>query len=168
MMNAIMTVVHTIGAAVFVGSNVLLERLVRRLEAIPPLEAVRLSELLGVDMAVMNSAALVLLGLTGLWKIPQLGVHFGQLVDWRYVSSPDGLALVSMILLWVSLMVSSAFMMFCFRPRLLVKLPYNASRQAIDSEGANAMAAATWISRLSRFNLVAGVLALIAGAFLVR
>ena len=161
----LLSVLHILGTVVFVGSNVLMARLVKRLEAIPPREAARLSELLGGDMAVMNSAALVILGVTGFWRLGETDL-LGDLFRWEFISSAYGAALWAMLLLWLGVLVSAGLMTLYFRPRLSIKLPYNASRQAIEDGAAGTMASAAWIGRLSTFNLVVGLVTVLVAGFL--
>lgn len=161
----LLAVLHILGTVVFVGSNVLMARLVKRLEAIPPREAARLSELLGRDMAVMNSSALVILGGTGFWRLGETGL-LGDLFRWTFISSAYGAAVWAMLLLWLGVLVSAGLMTLYFRPRLSIKLPYNASRQAIEDGAAGTMASAAWIARLSTFNLVVGLVTVLVAGFL--
>lgn len=162
---AILTALHILGATVFVGSNVLLERLTKRSEALPQREAARLAELLGADLAVMNGTALIVLAVSGFARM-WIGGTLARVVDWGFIWSPYGAALITMIILWAGVAVSATFMTFYFRPRLSVKLPYGTPREVIEERGMSAMSAASWIGYLGTFNLTVGLITLVEAGFL--
>jgi len=156
---------HVLAAGVFVGCNVLLERVVHRLDAIPPREAARLGELIGTDIIWINYGALILAALTGgylLWGSGSLG----SLLDPSFYAGGYGLAMGLMILLWATLIATSSVITFVLRPRLLVKLPYDTSRDLLESIGNDAMRANAAMSWLGRYNLAAGVATVLIGGFL--
>lgn len=165
MLTQILTALHILGASVFVGSNVMIERLTKRSEALPAREAARLSELLGVDLAVMNGSALIVLGVSGFARMI-VSHSFGRVIAWDFIWSPYGAALITMIILWAGVAVSASFMTFYFRPRLSVKLPYGTPRDVIEKRGASAMSAASWIGYLGTFNLTVGLITLVEAGFL--
>jgi len=161
----ILTALHILGAAVFVGNNVLLERVTKRSEALPTREAARLSELLGVDLTWMNSAALILLGVTGLLRMIEQGT-LARVAQWDFIWSAYGAALIVMIVLWVAVSVNALLMTMYFRPRLSPRLPYGSDMDLIAARGDTAMSAASWITLLGKFNLVLGVVTLVEAGFL--
>lgn len=156
---------HLLAAAVFVGCNVLLERVVYRLDAIPPREAARMGELIGTDIVFINFGALLTAFGSGLYMLWYNGT-LGDALTFGFYSDAYGRTLGLMMALWASLIVTSSVITFYLRPRLLVKLPFNTSRDALEPIGAQAMAANEWMSRLGRYNLAAGVAAILSGALL--
>lgn len=135
----VLTALHILAACVFVGSCIFLLRVTRRAVAIPPREAARLSELLGVDVALIAVLGLGILGATGLLRMMIQG-DVGRVFEWSYVSTAYGAALVVMILLWAVAVVAMLLMVFYFRPRLRIQLPYDNSRQVVDGRGAELVA----------------------------
>jgi uncharacterized membrane protein len=156
---------HVLAGGVFVGCNVLLERVVHRLDAIPPREAARMGELIGTDIIWINFAALAIVALSGSYLMWGSGT-LGQVVEPQFYLDGYGLALGLMILLWMTLVVTSLIITFWLRPRLLVKLPYDTSREALEEIGNQAMRANTAMSWLGRYNLVAGVVSILIGGFI--
>jgi DNA-binding FadR family transcriptional regulator len=135
----VLTALHILAACVFVGSCIFLLRVTRRAVAIPPREAARLSELLGVDVAVIAVLGLGILGATGLLRM-MIQSEVGRVFEWSFVSTAYGAALVVMILLWAVAVVAMLLMIFYFRPRLKIQLPYDSSRQVLDGRGAELVA----------------------------
>jgi hypothetical protein len=157
---------HILFAAVFVGSNVFLDFLLTpRLEVIPPGQAARLGDKVGVDFAILNWIALGGLPLTALLLLWRLSA-IGRLITWRFYGSGYGVALLSMIIIWLSLVVSAAVLTFYLRPRVLVKLAYDTTRQQVESSRTDAMRYANWMQRLARYNVISSMLAILIGGFL--
>ncbi len=154
---------HLLAAGVFVGSNVLLERVVKRLDAVPPREAARLGELLGTDVVYINFTALIVLGATGIYLLKDM--TFGAFAQPAFYISGYGFARSLMIILWLTVIISSSVMTFYLRPRMLPKLPYDVTRDALKQIGERAMAANAWTTRLGRYNLAAGALSMFIGGF---
>ena len=156
---------HLLAAGTFVGCNVLLERVVHRLDAIPPREAARMGELIGTDIVFINYGALLTAFLSGLYLLWSSGT-LGDVVTLAFYADAYGRTLGVMMALWASLIVTSSLITFYLRPRLLVKLPFDVKRDALEQIGARAMAANAWMSRLGRYNLGAGIVAVLSGAVL--
>ncbi len=157
---------HILFAAVFVGSNVFLDFLLTpRLDVIPPGQAARLGDKIGVDFAILNWITLGGLPLTGLLLLWRLSA-IGRLITWQFYGSGYGVALLSMMTIWLSLVVTAAILTFYLRPRVLIKVPYDTTRQQVESARQDAMLYATWMQRLARFNVIVSVLAILVGGFL--
>ena len=123
---------HLLFAAVFVGSNVFLDFLLTpRLDLIPPGQAARLGDKLGTDFAWLNWIALLGSPLSGLLLLWRLGT-FSSLADPSFYVTGYGAALLSMMTIWLTLMVTAAILTFYLRPRVVVKLPYDATRQQVE------------------------------------
>ncbi len=157
---------HILFAAVFVGSNVFLDFLLTpRLDVIPPGQAARLGDKIGVDFAILNWVTLGGLPLTGLLLLWRLSA-IGRLITWQFYGTGYGIALLCMIVIWLTLVVSAAILTFYLRPRVLIKVPFDTTRQQVESARTDAMLSATWMQRFARFNVIVSVLAILIGGFL--
>jgi hypothetical protein len=153
-------------AAIFVGSNVFLDFLLTpRLDLIPPGQAARLADKLGMDFAVLNFIALGGLPLTGLLLLWRLST-IGQLVTLEFYATGYGMALVLMMTIWLTLVVTAFILTFYLRPRVLVKLPFDATRQMVEDSRTQAINYAGWMQWLARYNVIVSVLAVMVGGML--
>ena len=50
-----------------------------------------------------------------------------------------------MMTIWLTLMITAAILTFYLRPRVVVKLPYDATRQQVEGSRTNAMNYAGWM-----------------------
>jgi uncharacterized membrane protein len=157
---------HLLFAAIFVGSNVFLDFLLTPgLDLIPPGQAARLGDKLGVQFAILNWATLGGLPLTGLlllWRVSALK----ELLRPRFYLTGHGVALAGMVLIWLILVASAAILTFYLRPRVIVKLPYDATRQQVQDARTDAVASAERMRWLARWNVVLSVVAVLLGGFL--
>ncbi len=162
----ILVSIHLLFAAVFVGSNVFLDFLLTpRLDLIPPGQAARLGDKLGTDFAILNWITLLGLPLSGLLLLWRLG-ELSSLLDPAFFAGGYGAALLSMIAIWLTLMITAAILTFYLRPRVVVKLPYNATRQQVEGSRTDAVRYANWMRRLARYNVVSSMVAIVIGGFL--
>lgn len=162
----ILVSLHLFFAAVFVGSNIFLDYLLTpRLDLIPPGQAARLGDKLGTDFAWLNWIALVGSPLTGLLLLWRLG-NFSSLFDLNFFVTGYGAALLSMITIWFTLIITAAILTFYLRPRVVVKLPYDATRQQVEGSRTDAMDYAKWMKRLARYNVISSSLVIVIGGFL--
>jgi len=162
----ILVVLHLFFAAIFVGSNVFLDFLLTpRLDLIPPGQAARLGDKLGTDFAILNWGALIGLPLSGLLHLWRLG-NLGVLLVPRFFAGGYGVTLLLMMVIWLSLVVTATIMTFYLRPLVVVKLPYDATRQQVEGARTDAVRYANWIKRLARYNVISSVVAIVAGGFL--
>src|SRR5208283_3175022 len=146
--------------AVFVGSNVFLDFLLTpRLDVIPPGQAARLGDKIGVDFAILNFIALGGLPLTALLLLWRLSV-IGRLITWQFYGTGYGVALLGMMIIWLSLVVTATFLTFYLRPRVLIKVPFDTTRQQVETARTDAMLYATWMQRFARYNVIVSVLAI--------
>lgn len=154
-------------AGVFVGSNVFLDFLLTpRLDLIPPGQAARLGEKLGTDFAWLNWIALAGLPATGLLLLLLRAGSLGQLLQPSYYLTGHGVALAAMMLIWLTLTINAAVLTFYLRPRVVVKLPYDATRQEVEAARTEAINGAQWMRYLARYNAIASVVAVLIGGFL--
>lgn len=157
---------HILLAALFVGSNVFLDFLLTpRLDLIPPGQAARLGEKVGVDFAILNWISLVGLPVTGIWMLVRFG-SLGRLAEPGFYATGYGSALLAMMIIWLCLAVTGAILTFVLRPRAVVKLPYDASRQDVENGRTKAIDTAAWMRRLARFNAIASMLSVLIGGAL--
>jgi len=157
---------HLFFAAVFVGSNIFLDFLLTpRLDLIPPGQAARLGDKLGTDFAWLNWIALVGSPTTGLLLLWRLGT-FSSLWDLSFYVTGYGAALLSMMTIWFSLIVTAAILTFYLRPRVVVKLPYDATRQQVEDSRTGAVRYANWMKRLARYNVISSSIIILIGGFL--
>ncbi len=164
----LITAAHVLFAALFVGGNVFMDFILTpRLELIPPGQAARLGEKMGNDFAIYNWICLIGIIVTGPVLAWRLGFE-ASLIDPNFYTTSYGVALVLKEILWTSLVVTGAIMTFYLRPRVIVKLPYDASREEIEGLRDETIRYADWMRRLARYNGVAAVTALILAAFLNR
>src|ERR1035437_64762 len=158
--------IHMRFAAVFVGSNVFLDYLLTpRLDLIPPGQAARLGDKLGTDFAWLNWITLLGSPLTGLLLLWRLG-NFSSLFDPSFYVTGYGAALLSMMIIWLSLIITAAILTFYLRPRVIVKLPYDATRQQVEGSRTDAIYYADWMKRLARYNVISSSLVIVIGGFL--
>jgi uncharacterized membrane protein len=157
---------HILFAAVFVGSNVFLDFLLTpRLDLIPPGQAARLGERLGVDFAVLNWITLAGLPLTGLLMLWRMAT-IGDLLTRDFYVRGYGVALTTMIAIWLSLVVTASILTFYLRPRVVVKLPYDVTRQQVEGARTDAIRYAGWMRWFARYNVIASMVAVLVGGFL--
>ena len=162
----ILVSLHLLFAAIFVGSNVFLDFLLTpRLDLIPPGQAARLGDKLGTDFALLNWIALLGLPLSGILLLWRLG-NLPSLLDPTFFAGGYGVALMSMVSIWLSLVVTAAILTFYLRPRVVVKLPYDATRQQVEGSRTDAIRYANWMRRLARYNVISSSLAIVVGGFL--
>jgi uncharacterized membrane protein len=162
----ILVALHLLFASVFVGSNVFLDFLLTpRLDLIPPGQAARLGDKLGTDFAILNWITLLGLPLSGLLLLWRLGT-ISELLDPAFFAGGYGSALLLMISIWLSLIITAAILTFYLRPRVVVKLPYNATREQVEGSRTDAVRYANWMRRLARYNVISSMVAIVVGGFL--
>ena len=164
----LVTSAHILFAALFVGSNVFMDfMLMSRLELIPPGQAARLGEKLGKDFAIFNWVCLIGLLFTGVGLAWKMGFAH-SLFSPTFLTTSYGSALLIKEIIWGSLVVTGALMTFYLRPRIIVKLPYDASRGTVDASRESTLRYANWMRWLARYNALAGMTALVSAAFLAN
>lgn len=159
---------HVLFAALFVGGNIFMDFLLTpRLDVIPPGQAARLGEKLGTDFAYFNFICLGGIMITGVlirWKAGFVGSVF----DWDYLQTSPGAALLIKEVIWTTLIFTGLAMTFYLRPRVIVKLPYDASREVIEADREATLRYSNWMRWMARYNGGAAVVALIAGSLMAK
>src|SRR5665647_1127427 len=136
---------HILFAALFVGGNVFLDFILTpRLDLIPPGQAARLGEKMGNDFAIYNWVCLIGLLLTGPLLAWRLGIEH-SLITLSFYKTSYGAGLLAMESIWATLVVTGSIMTFYLRPRLIVKLPYNAGRDEITADRDASIRYADWM-----------------------
>jgi len=159
---------HVAFAALFVGGNVFLDFILTpRLELIPPGQAARLGEKMGNDFALFNWICLIGILVTGMLTMWRNGLE-GSVFDTAFITTSYGAALLVKEVIWTTLIFTGAMMTFYLRPRVIVKLPYDASRESIESDREDTIRYANWMRWMARYNGVAAVIALLSGAFMSK
>lgn len=159
---------HVAFAALFVGGNVFMDFLLSpRLDLIPPGQAARLGEKLGNDFAIFNWVCLIGILITG-WLVMWRNGLEGSVFDIDFVQTSYGAALLVKEVIWTTLIFTGAMMTFYLRPRVIVKLPYDASREEIEANREATMTYSKWMRWMARYNGVAAVIALLSGAFMSK
>lgn len=160
----ILSGLHILAAGVFVGSNALIELLVRRLELIPPADAATVSSKLGLDLTVLNGGALVVAGGTGIGRI-FVSETEDQYAEAGFWGTGYGIAMACMIGLWLTLLVTAAVLVY-LRRLAVAKLPFDATREEVERSAESGMRAADWMRRIGWYNLAAGIALVGVGGFL--
>ncbi len=159
---------HVAFAALFVGGNVFMDFLLSpRLDLIPPGQAARLGEKLGNDFAIFNWVCLIGIMITGWLVLWRKGIE-QSVFDIEFIQTSYGAALLIKEVIWTTLIFTGAAMTFYLRPRVIVKLPYDASREEIESKREDTMNYSKYMRWMARYNGVAAVVALLAAVFMAQ
>lgn len=164
----LLVMAHVLFAALFVGGNVFMDFLLSpRLDLIPPGQAARLGEKLGNDFAIFNWVCLIGIMVTGVGSM-WIRDFAGSVFDIDYLQTAPGIALAIKEVIWTTLIFTGAMMTFYLRPRVIVKLPYDASRESIESDREATINYSVWMGRMARYNGVAAVIALLCGVVMSK
>jgi len=165
---AVLVGFHVLFAALFVGGNAFLDFLLSpRLDLLPPGQAARLGEKLGMDFAIYSWAALIGLFLTGMISLYQMDL-LAQLVEAEFWGTDYGRALASMSIGWLIMIVSATILTFYLRPRVVVKIPHDATREMATGKRDDTVRYAKYMSWLARFNAVGSIALVFIGVFLTK
>ncbi len=161
--------VHDLSLAAYVGGAVAMEFVLSPAQKmIPPAQAQVMGEKTADRFLMIVWISLVLILVTGLWRLQQRGMLFGDsllvpplTLDYSYGRTTFGL-----LFIWVLLAVNGSLITFVLRPRLKGKLGAGSTSGQADRDRDTKVQAATWISHLSRADLVLALLAVLLGASL--
>ncbi|MBI2533237.1 MAG: hypothetical protein HYW03_13660 [Deltaproteobacteria bacterium] len=162
--------IHIFSAAFLVGAAIFNYFLLRpALRLIPPAHAVVVAQRVGTLFTYLGWTALVLLFLSGLSRLYMLGA-LGILIDLELYTTSYGRSLAFMILFWFLTVVTSIYMTFVLRPKLMNKLSVNANPTLADVEKRRAaqMSSSKLLDRFQLANIITAVLALISGTSLLH
>ena len=161
---------HDISIAVYLGGAVSMEFVLGPAQAtIPPAQAQVMGQKTADRFLWLVWGSLVLIVVTGLLRLQHLGM---MMWAWPFFQTPGGLSdsygrtLLAMILLWCVLAINGALITWYFRPRLQGKLSTRTSAAQVTAAQTSKIAAATWVQRLTRIDLVIAVVIALMGASL--
>jgi uncharacterized membrane protein len=158
-------ITHDVAAAVLVGSVIFNYFLLRpALPLIPPAHAVVIAQRVGNLFTYTGWTALGFLFLSGILRL-YYGGNLGFIITLDLYTRGHGRSLALMIFFWFIAVVSSSIMTWVLRPRLIRKLSVSSNPTLADVERRRAtqMEASVWLDRFQLTNLIASILALIAG-----
>ena len=157
---------HAIGVATYLGGSIVMELVLGTAQkAIPPAQAQVMGEKTGDRFLVLAWSALGLIGASGVLRL------FTQkseslLVGDNLFSSTYGRTLFTMELLWLALVANGLVITFVLRPRLKAKMGAAVSAAQVETQRAQLISAATWITRLTRVDLGIALVVALLGASL--
>ena len=137
--------------------------------AIPPAQAQVMGQKTADRFLWLVWGSLALIVVTGYLRLEHMGM---AMWEWPFFQTPGGLSasygrtLLAMILLWCVLVINGALITWYFRPRLQGKLGTHTSAAQVAAAQTSKMAAATWVQRLTRIDLVVAVVIALMGASL--
>lgn len=161
---------HDLSIAVYIGGAVAMEFVIGPAQAsIPPAQAQVMGQKTGARFNLIAWGALITILVTGILRLQ----HMDMITwTWPFFESPlvlsesYGRTLLVMFLLWCWIAVNGLFIARVFRPRLEGRIrPGTSAAQAASSQDAK-MAAATWMQRLTRTDLVLATLIALLGVSL--
>lgn len=161
---------HDISIAVYLGGAVAMEFVLGPAQAaIPPAQAQVMGQKTADRFLWLVWGSLALIVVTGYLRLEHMGM---AMWEWPFFQTPGGLSasygrtLLAMILLWCVLAINGALITWYFRPRLQGKLGTHTSAAQVAAAQTSKMAAATWVQRLTRIDLVVAVVIALMGASL--
>lgn len=166
-----MAFIHDLSVAVYLGGAVAMEFILLPAQsAIPPAQAQVMGEKTSERFLLLVWISLILILLTGLARLYLKGMFLGSslfvaplTLDYAY-----GRTAFALFLVWLILIVNGALITFVLRPRLTGKMAPGVSRDQANQSRDSKISAATWISHLTRVDLVLAVIAVLLGASLLR
>jgi uncharacterized membrane protein len=164
------TFVHSIAVAVYIGGAVAMEYVLKPAQrAIPPAQAQVMGQKTADRFLWLVWGALILILLTGALRLQ----HAGMLGwEWPFFYGPlslfesYGRTVLAMFLIWCVLVVNGLVITFVLRPRLAGRLSARTPASGVAAAQGSKMQAATWVERLTRFDIVAALVAALLGASL--
>jgi uncharacterized membrane protein len=165
----ILSFVHDVSLATYVGGAVAMEFVLSPAQKlIPPAQAQIMGEKTADRFLMLVWISLALILITGLWRLQHRGMLGGEsllvpplTLDYSYGRTAFGL-----LFIWILLAVNGSLITFLLRPRLKGKLGAGSTSGQADRDRNAKVQAATWISHLSRADLVLALIAVLLGASL--
>jgi uncharacterized membrane protein len=167
----IMSFIHDISVAVYVGGAIAMEFILAPAQAsIPPAQAQVMGEKTSDRFLILVWISLLLIFVSGVFRLYFRGLIGGETLlvppltwDYNY-----GRTVIALFFVWILLVINGALITFVFRPILKGKLGSGSSQNQANQNREAKMSAATWIQNLTRADLVLAVIAVLLGASLVR
>lgn len=161
--------VHDLSIAIYLGGAVAMEFVLSPAQKlIPPAQAQIMGEKTADRFLVLVWISLVLIVITGLWRLQARGMFGGESLfsaplTWDY---SYGRTVFGLLFIWVLLTINGALITFVLRPRLKGKLGAGSTSGQANQDLDAKLQAATWIGHLSRADLVLALVAVLLGASL--
>lgn len=161
---------HNLSVATYLGGAVAMEFVLGPAQqSIPPAQAQIMGKKTADRFLWLAWGSLLLILITGILRLQHMEMISGS---WPFFETPldlsysYGRTVLAMFLLWCVLVLNGSLITFRFRPRMSDKVtPGTSAAQVAAGQGAR-LAAATWIQRLTRTDLVITVLIALMGASL--
>ncbi|MCC6225010.1 MAG: CopD family protein [Microthrixaceae bacterium] len=164
-MQTLMSYLHIIGVAVYLGGSIIMEFVVGPAQkAIPPAQAQVMGKKTADRFLIFVWSALGLILLSGILRLFAIGQE--DLLFGRYLWDSDkGRTLLAMVVLWCVLVVNGSIITFVLRPKLAGRTGSGVSAAQVQAHQQDQINAAQWVERLTRIDLgVALVVALLGSA----
>lgn len=169
-LNVFYSFLHDIAIAVYIGGAVAMEYVLNPAQrAIPPAQAQVMGQKTADRFLWLVWGSLGLILVTGALRLER-----AQMLDWEWpffsglltLSQPYGRTVLVMFLIWCILVINGLIITFVLRPRLAGKLSARTTASGVAAAQGSKMQAATWVERLTRFDIVAAVAAALLGVSL--
>jgi len=161
---------HDIAIAVYIGGAIAMEYVLGPAQSsIPPAQAQVMGQKTADRFLWLVWGSLSLILVTGILRLERSGMISGE---WPFFSSPlvlshsYGRTVFAMFLIWCLLVINGLIITFVLRPRLAGKLSSRTSASGVAAAQGSKMQAATWVQRLTRFDIVAALVTALFGASL--
>jgi uncharacterized membrane protein len=162
----VLSFVHDLSIAVYVGGAVAMEFVIAPAQAsIPPAQAQIMGEKTSSRFLVLVWSSLALILITGLFRLQINGMLNA---DGLSMSDSYGRTIWAMLFFWFVLAVNGGLITFVLRPTLQGKLKSGSSQANANQDRDAKMKAATWIQYITRADLVIAIVVTLLGASLSR
>lgn len=157
-------VVHLLSAIVLVGSMFFNAAILGpALKRIPPAQAAAVADKIGAGLRIAGPASLVLLGVSGFFRLNSLGI-LREFFTFDFMISKIGSRLWLMFGSWLALVVTGTVSAIWYERILARKLPYSAGLRELEERRAAQEKISGWQERLNLINATLGFLAVLGGA----
>ena len=169
-LNVLYSFIHDIAIAVYIGGAVAMEYVLNPAQrAIPPAQAQVMGQKTADRFLWLVWGSLGLILLTGTLRLERL-----QMLDWEWpffsdamtLSGSYGRTVLAMFIIWCILAINGLIITFVLRPRLAGKLSARTTASGVAAAQGSKIQAATWVERLTRFDIVAALTAALLGVSL--
>ena len=164
-MQVLVAYLHVLGVATYLGGSIVMEFVVGPAQqAIPPAQAQVMGQKTADRFLILVWSALGLIAASGILRLysvdnQSLLTSRDLLLDYQY-----GRTLLVMLVLWGVLVVNGAIITFVLRPRLTGRLGAAGSATQAQAHTQSKIRAATWVTRLTRADIVIALGVALLGA----
>ncbi len=157
---------HAVGVSAYLGGALVMEFVLGPAQkAIPPAQAQVMGQKSGDRYLVIAWGALGLIAASGVLRLFTMS-NESILTSRRLIDTTYGRTLLAMMILWGVLVVAGLIMTFVLRPRLAGRMKAQVSAAQVQTRQQQMMQAATWITRITRFDLVVAFVIVLLGVSL--